>query len=547
MSGSCRVPGSGVFVAVLLMFSGLCGRSEGQVQSAAAASFDSLTMVILGPVGPVLVEMQISVGNRAYREWISSSLAKALDVDADSRLSTKELSSLSPNVRGFVGLSSDADLPAMGADGLGAAEFRAWFSGRIPRLLDLIAQPRAADDAVRLVSLLDLNSDLGVSAAELDQMARTLRFRDLDDDETFALSELMPYRDPLSADSAVRPEVLSLPFLHVGDERSVTDAVQRLWLRYSGGERLPATTLRLPGVGEAEGLTRSDLQALLQAPKHHLTVRFRLSDKANLSDIEAIVTPGVESWCQVEKSERGRVLLRLDGMRMRLMARGGGANDRMVSRGFIGQEFSMADADRSQELSAAEYGMLSGSLARTGAVVEFAVVDVDGSGGVSRKELFRSLDCEQAVIAGRVEMSVEQSGKTLFSILDSNSDRRLTRREIAGGQARLAQFDANADDFFSELELGTEYSLTVGLGRSEFRREGAEQSMSPMMAASADAVLPGAENLAGPAWFRRMDRNQDGDVSKREFPGTARQFAQLDSDGDGLISGAEAAALADQK
>ena len=125
MSGSCRVPGSGVFVAVLLMFSGLCGRSEGQVQSAAAASFDSLTMVILGPVGPVLVEMQISVGNRAYREWISSSLAKALDVDADSRLSTKELSSLSPNVRGFVGLSSDADLPAMGADGLGAAEFRA--------------------------------------------------------------------------------------------------------------------------------------------------------------------------------------------------------------------------------------------------------------------------------------------------------------------------------------------------------------------------------------------------------------------------------------
>jgi Ca2+-binding EF-hand superfamily protein len=68
-----------------------------------------------------------------------------------------------------------------------------------------------------------------------------------------------------------------------------------------------------------------------------------------------------------------------------------------------------------------------------------------------------------------------------------------------------------------------------------------------MMASSADAVLPGAENLSGPDWFRRMDRNQDGDVSKREFPGTARQFAQLDSDGDGLISGAEAAALADQK
>ena len=48
---------------------------------------------------------------------------------------------------------------------------------------------------------------------------------------------------------------------------------------------------------------------------------------------------------------------------------------------------------------------------------------------------------------------------------------------------------------------------------------------------------------AGPLWFRKMDRNGDGDISRREFPGTDAVFQQLDSDGDGLISAAEAERL----
>jgi hypothetical protein len=39
-----------------------------------------------------------------------------------------------------------------------------------------------------------------------------------------------------------------------------------------------------------------------------------------------------------------------------------------------------------------------------------------------------------------------------------------------------------------------------------------------------------------------MDRNQDGDVSQREFLGTPEEFKRIDADGDGLISPAEAEA-----
>jgi Ca2+-binding EF-hand superfamily protein len=50
----------------------------------------------------------------------------------------------------------------------------------------------------------------------------------------------------------------------------------------------------------------------------------------------------------------------------------------------------------------------------------------------------------------------------------------------------------------------------------------------------------GSANRDGPAWFRAMDRNGDGYVSRREFTGTAEVFDRLDRDKDGLLSPAEA-------
>ena len=47
----------------------------------------------------------------------------------------------------------------------------------------------------------------------------------------------------------------------------------------------------------------------------------------------------------------------------------------------------------------------------------------------------------------------------------------------------------------------------------------------------------------GPAWFRKMDRNGDGDVSRAEFLGSKEDFDRIDTDHDGLISLEEAEAF----
>lgn len=512
------------------------------------AKADHATMIILSPLGPVIADLRISVAKIPYRTWVSRFVATQMDVDKNGQLDSKELSLLTENVRRLGNISGPKEILASAATNPDATEvsakrFTEWLQMRLPKSFDLIAQPQAADDAVRLTSLIDVNHDAAISDAELQQSLRTLRFRDLDNDETFSVSELMPYRDPRSQNSPISPDVVNLPFFHVTDKISARMAAERIIGRYGTDETVSRSLLRQQAAPQPEQrLSTDELVDFLQQPEFHLTIDVKLSDRAGTSDIDVTIAPSAASFCRITDDAFGQTAIIADGLPLRIVARGGGANNRAVTRGFLGQTFVMIDGDRNQYLDETEFSGIIAAMQQSGADGDFATVDQNSDKMVTRDELFSFVERDLMAAASRIEVTVKQDGKTLFSLLDGNQDRRLSAREIKSGTVVLQRYDFNSDGSFAETELGTEYVLTLGLGRSELRRNSGMMAMQTMTMGSGDAILPGLQGLNGPEWFRRMDRNQDGDVSPREFLGTAAQFATLDSDQDGLMSATEAEA-----
>ena len=125
----------------------------------------------------------------------------------------------------------------------------------------------------------------------------------------------------------------------------------------------------------------------------------------------------------------------------------------------------------------------------------------------------------------------------IFSILDLNRDRRLGLREVRGTPGRVSSWDRDGDGRIAADEDPPPVTTSPSAGGSS-RGIG-----NPgLVAVSAARTSRPPEPIAGPSWFRRMDRNRDGDVSAREFRGPRPQFDRLDRDQDGLIDPAEAAA-----
>jgi Ca2+-binding EF-hand superfamily protein len=122
-------------------------------------------------------------------------------------------------------------------------------------------------------------------------------------------------------------------------------------------------------------------------------------------------------------------------------------------------------------------------------------------------------------------------GYPLLPELDPNNDGRFTVRELRSIASRLKRFDANQDGRVTTDETAATTRICFGLGPIVHRE------LSNLRDVPVDATI---EIVQGPDWFKRMDRNNDNDLTRSEFLGTDEQFATLDRDGDGLISAAEA-------
>jgi len=375
-----------------------------------------------------------------------------------------------------------------------------------------------------LVKNLDLDNDGLVRETEWKAAPESLKKLDRNDDELIGPGELVAkaaypgtagsllLTTPGEADKP-KPETDHLPFvilpIRVANTYWATHLLRRLDRDTNGALDVKESGLA-QGVftqldGDKNGRLTSEELAGLRQLDPDIRLRTRLGQlKEGQPPVEQLA-PKEQSAFHVVSPFRLHV--RADeGKLPGLMV---ASNERFRGR------FAEADINRDGFIDSAD----KQNLADLKRLIDIA--DHDNDGRLSEKEFTAWLQLQDAIARGHVLLSILDHGPGLFELLDGDGDGALSVRELRGAWEGLRAASCVTNGHLDTKKLPHQFFATLGRGHPQ--------------SALGNPVRP-----AAPEWFRAMDRNRDGDVSRREFTGPVAVFDKLDADQDGLLSPAEA-------
>lgn len=415
----------------------------------------------------------------------------------------------------------------------------------------------------RLFDLLDANKDSKLSREELSRAPAILHKLDLNDDEMVSALELSGGIEKEADDSGnvvvafTSDGQLSAngPFVPVKAGHASKELARRLLDRYGGKGKKAAEkklTRRDLGIDEASfkrldqdedgKLDREELARFSERPPD-LELRVRLGKRSNAEHgieegkaaIEVIPSPLAKS---IRPAKGDSLMLELGNLHIEMGLAGISSEMRfkdILRQQYLGQ-FRMADKDNNGYLDKDE-SMRSPFYRNT-----FRTMDRDGDGKLFEKEVLAYLDkmkeLQEAAVRSCASLSVNDKGRGLFDLADANNDGRLGIRDMRQMVQLIAQLDRDSDEQINRDEIPHQYRMDVHLGPPQGNPFGSGKVV--IVSKTFVAQQPKAPKRSGPVWFQKMDRNHDGDVSRREFLGTDAEFRKIDRDGDGLISTEEA-------
>jgi Ca2+-binding EF-hand superfamily protein len=516
--------------------------------AAADPDRDTHNLVLLAPGHPILVQIRVQVdgrGLRSVRTAYAAQLVKLYDKDGDELLDRDEAKLVpplvkSPTARETVSIADRWEaVDRDPADDKVSVEELAAYIDRVFGNPFLLSVKQLAAQSVDLFALLDLNRDGRLSRDEFEMAARIMHKLDIDDDETFSIDELQPFRNPQIPQAPIIPieQSAEQPFLLLDDTDSIAQAAEQLLKRYvtagtnSAVAGLGRETLEIDeadfAARDLDGnglLDQTELAILLTNPVAHLVVEAQLLQTRPGRPKLLVIDDPLHAVAK-DDSKAGKLGVSVSGIGVELQVV---TNRAAVSdnRTLFKTKFRTADTDKNNYISESEFGAVG--LANA----DFKSVDRNGDGMIVLDELLAYVDQDSASSQSRVEFEISHKGKSVFEVIDANHDRRISRRELAHAFESLQPYDLNGDGAITAVELAGRFQAVLQLGKPVlFRNQG--------MRGNATAPIANRPS-AGPDWFRKMDRNRDGDVSVREFLGPLAAFRKLDTDGDGLISAAEA-------
>jgi Ca2+-binding EF-hand superfamily protein len=541
-----------------------CGVSGGIPPALPGSARDVQDLVFLSDARPILLRLHIYVDGRPFRDVWQDYIRVLFDyLDRDGNgILTKSEAEQAPSAAQLLQMMRGAILPepTMKAVTFGEldvdlhgfvtfGEFAGYYrrSGAGPlQVADGPAIERREALTRALFKHLDANRDGKLSQAEILGAESVLRRFDLDDDEMISEEELLPVSVAMPTPRPEGPMREQAPSyvanLHVLDQdRTAAGLAQRLLQKYDKEKKGSLSAAEL-GLAQAlfdrldadhDGqLDETELGKFAGLPPDiEITIRtgepasgqrsVEVYDSRQRSKLPpAICLIGSETLLITLADEQIGVVVPPERPELLPQARS--------VRQFYVQQFRAADTENKGYVERAramkpEHRFLFSI---------FPLADRDGDEKLTQAELNAFLDLQQRAAFCATGLELTSSGRGLFEILDANRDRRLGQRELRSAWSRLAIWDRNGDGLIAPKELPQQFQLVLGRGQP-FRRAGR---------LGGDVASAHGASVKAPLWFRKMDKNGDGDLSPREFLGTPEDFRRIDTNGDGLIDPQEAEA-----
>lgn len=407
-----------------------------------------------------------------------------------------------------------------------------------------------------IVKLLDTNGDGKLSHAELTAADKRLLTKDADDDAIIMVGELLneapsdgTYQLILGGQN-LSPLPDGSPFLLTQPRGPDRKLGQKLLMQYARSEEAKKTsTLTAKDIG----LDKDAFRELDADDNGKLDAEELARFARRTPDVEIDVQLGKEKSFKVRaiegrkafagaKNQAGVAVVEIDTTTIEFKVIQEGQTGGMFfapqivdSNDFTKMQFTQADQDKNgylDEKEAARSGFIAGN---------FKAIDADGDGKLYLKEVqaFRKKQqgLNEMARAACATLSVTDQGRGLFDLIDLDKDGRLSVREMRLAVELLKKLDRDSDGALTTAEIPRRFAASARKGPM-----GGDGNLYGPFALVGAPGIRGAPTprKEGPLWFRKMDRNRDGDVSRKEFLGTAEQFQKIDTDKDDLISVLEA-------
>lgn len=507
-----------------------------QNPSSVVAGKGDQDLLLLGPLEPIRIRLNIEIDGVPFRtvwQTMFDRVADQIDVDRDGSLTeaqARQLLAIFLQNSQATSVAVRADMAGAMTDGkIGRDTLREQLE-RMASPLTLRQRLSSGGAGPALIPLLDVDGDGRLSKAELDYAEHSLHCRDFNDDQLIIKQELLAGPAISSAGSSDENGVSNgsvILLSHTIDAAAVADILLARYDRNRDGELsmlAPAEILSTEGrldvldKNQNHSLDRSELRGFLELPiDASLPINFGNSRSETRRTAEAL-----PQYRMRKRTVDGGYRLHFGTSEIKLAR-----SNRDPSQDNTRPRIQDYDADSSMSLEETEFNNIPDR-------PEFAVVDSNRDCKISESEFDAWFLQRSRAASVQLVLEVSDQGADLFTSLDLNGDQVLTPRELHQAAKLLETEDRDHDGFLGGVEMS--YSLSLDLSRGGPRAV-TNNNIVAMRAITEPQVKA---DRSGPAWFNKMDRNRDGDVSFSEFLGNRDIFTKLDQDGDGLISLTEA-------